>query len=301
MPANKTSGRKKRTDYSAKVHFTSGSGGLPKIEIQTAWSAAEIYPHGAHVTHFQRKNEPPLLFLSRESRFAEGQAIRGGIPVILPWFGAREGRPSHGFARASDWQLREIMSAKDGTVRLGFHLPQGADAEFAGLTADYTVTVGKTLELQLRVTNSPPSAELTFEDCLHTYFAVGDISSVSLTGLKGVKYLDKVDGFAKKKETAPAIKISSEVDRVYHDTTAAVEIRDTKLRRKIRVEKRGSRSTVVWNPWTAKAKEMADFGDDEYKRMVCVESGNVAKNHITLGPGKSATLAVKLSTAPWRG
>ncbi len=300
MPANKTSGRAKRIDPSARVHFTNGAGGLPKIEIRTAWSAAEIYLHGAHVTHFQRKNEPPLLFLSRKSRFAEGQAIRGGIPVILPWFGAREGRPSHGFARTSDWHLREIISAADGAIGLRFHLPPSADGEFAGLTADYTVTVGNALELQLAVTNTS-KVGMAFEDCLHTYFAVGDINAVAIAGLKGAGYLDKVDGFAKKIETAPAIKISSEVDRVYFDTTSAMEIRDAALRRKIRIEKRGSRSTVVWNPWISKAKEMADFGDDEYKKMVCVESGNVAKNQITLGPGKSATLAVKLTTAPWRG
>ncbi len=42
---------------------------------------------------------------------------------------------------------------------------------------------------------------------------------------------------------------------------------------------------------------MADFGDEEYPGMVCVESGNVGKNSITLAPGKSATLTAKLSSA----
>jgi len=31
----------------------------------------------------------------------------------------------------------------------------------------------------------------------------------------------------------------------------------------------------------------ADFGNEEYKSMVCVESGNVAKNRISLLPGRN--------------
>jgi len=71
-----------------RVSIVSGDGGLPKIKIQTDWSAAEIYLLGAQVTGFQKNGEPPLLFLSRASEFAVGKAIRGGVPVIFPWFGA---------------------------------------------------------------------------------------------------------------------------------------------------------------------------------------------------------------------
>jgi D-hexose-6-phosphate mutarotase len=77
-----------------------------------------------------------------------------------------------------------------------------------------------------------------------------------------------------------------------------VEIRDERLRRTIRVEKENSASTVVWNPWIAKAQQMADFGDEEYHNMVCVESGNVASNKINLQPGQSSVLKVKLSSSP---
>jgi D-hexose-6-phosphate mutarotase len=105
-----------------------------------------------------------------------------------------------------------------------------------------------------------------------------------------------MDHSARKVESSDAIRIDTEVDRVYLNTTAAVEIHDAKLRRVIREEKSGSASTVVWNPWIAKSKAMSDFGDDEFKRMVCVESGNVAENQIVLGPGKSAALKVVLSS-----
>jgi D-hexose-6-phosphate mutarotase len=297
MTAMKISAAGRELEIPGRAVFAEGPGSLAKIRINSAASNAETFLQGAHVTHFQKNNEPPLLFLSQKSRFAEGQAIRGGIPVILPWFGAREGQPAHGFARTRTWELKEIVPLPDGTTRLLFSLPDCAGAGFPPFTADYIVTVGEALGLQLVVSNASSDRELVFENCLHTYFAVGDISAVSITGLKGVSYRDKVENFAEKTETGDAVKIVSETDRVYQDTTGPAEIHDAALRRRIRVEKNGSASTVVWNPWIAKAREMADFGDEEYKKMVCVESGNVGKNKITLAPGKSATLAVKLSSA----
>ena len=88
------------------------------------------------------------------------------------------------------------------------------------------------------------------------------------------------------------------MDRIYFDSTEPVEIRDEKLRRKIRIDKAGSASTVVWNPWASKAQQIPDFGNDEYKQTVCVESGNVGRNRIVLPPGKSAALKVTLSSVP---
>jgi len=172
----------------------------------------------------------------------------------------------------------------------------GGDAGFPPFSAEYLVTLRDTLSLRLTVTNKSTDRELAFEDCLHTYFNVGDINAVSITGLKGVSYLDKVENFARKTETADAIRISSEVDRVYMDTTGAVEIQDAKLRRKILIEKENSASTVVWNPWIAKAQQLPDFGNEEYQTMVCVESGNVGKNEIKLAPGIAASLSVKISS-----
>ncbi len=279
------------------VTLTKGQGGLPVVKVKTSQSTAEIYLHGAHVTHFQKAGEAPLLWMSQKSKFDEVSAIRGGIPVIFPWFGGRAGSPAHGFARVKNWELKAAAAAANG-ASLHFHLPETSEAGFANFSADYVVTVGDVLELKLTVTNLSPSAEFKYEECLHSYFTIGDIGSVSLKGLKGTKYLDKVDGGAEKLETNDAIVIPSEVDRVYMDTKATVEIHDAKLRRKILVEKTGSAATVVWNPWIAKAKAMSDFGDEEYPGMVCVESGNVGKNSVALAPGKSATLTAKLSSAP---
>ena len=280
-----------------RVAFLDGRGDLPMIEVNTPWSTAGIYLHGAHVANFKKNGEQPLLFLSQCSRFEAGQAIRGGIPVIFPWFGPRAGHGQHGFARVKAWEVRESTPAPDGSVTVRFRLPNCPEAaEFPPFTVDYAVTVNQALTLALTVTNQSKDQAFTYEDCLHTYFEVGDIQDVSIKGLKGAAYLDKVANFARKTEAEDAIRINSEVDRPYLDTASVIEISDPRYGRKIRVAKEGSASTVVWNPWIEKAQQMSDFGNDEYLRMVCVESGNVASNAITLAPGATSTLKVTLST-----
>jgi D-hexose-6-phosphate mutarotase len=288
---------KAKPDALGRVTFLDGQGELPMLEISTAWSTAAIYLHGAHVTHFKKKDEPPLLFVSQCSRFAEGQPIRGGIPVVFPWFGPREGLGQHGFARVKAWDLKEFAPAPDGSVSVRFRLPDCPEAAgFPAFSADYIVTVNQSLTLQFVITNQSRDAEFTFENCLHTYFDVGDVTAISIRGLKGLSYLDKVAGFVEKTETSDALRIASEVDRVYLNATGTVEMLDPRLGRRILVEKQGSASTVLWNPWIAKSRQMPDFGDEEYERMICVESGNVASNSISLPPGGRSTLTVKLSS-----
>lgn len=278
------------------MNVINGRGGLPMVQIQTPWSTAEIYLHGASVTHFQLHGEPPLLFLSEQSRFEKDAPIRGGIPIIFPWFGKPEGRATqHGFVRIRTWELVEVSKQADGSMVVHLSLP--ISAELLAVTVNYYVTVGKTLSAELVVTNFS-DREFPCENCLHTYFTVGDINQTSVTGLQGVEYLDSVEGRIRKQEMADAIRFTREVDRVYLNTPHTTEIRDAALRRVIRVEKEGSLSTVVWNPWIAKAKAMADFGDSEYQRMVCVESGNCVTNSLKLAPGAESRLKINLSSSP---
>src|SRR5689334_6299722 len=108
------------------------------LEITTAWSTAEIYLQGAHVTNFKQRDEAPLLFLSQCSRFEKNQPIRGGIPVILPWFGPREGMGMHGFARLKAWEVKEVQPSVDGSMTVRFRLPDYPEAAaYPAFTADY--------------------------------------------------------------------------------------------------------------------------------------------------------------------
>ena len=160
-----------------RVTIVKGGGDLPKIKVKTDWSAAEIYLLGAHVTGFQKNGEPPLLFMSRASQFVVGKAIRGGVPIIFPWFGAREGFPSHGFARVTEWEWEESSAAPDGSVTLQFRLPTAAHA--AGSPSEnvtFAVTVSDKLTMELTVANPSRTENLSFENCLHTYFSIGDVA-----------------------------------------------------------------------------------------------------------------------------
>jgi len=281
-----------------RVTLSAGIGGLPKIVVTTKVSTAEIYLNGAHVSHFQNNGEPPLLFMSAKSYFAPGKAIRGGVPICFPWFGNRDGEPSHGFARSTEWQLVKTSVAADGVVKVMFALPDiaGRDA-WKNLRTEYVVTVAETLTMELVSSNESCDETIEFENCLHTYFQVGDISAVSVHGLEGAAYLNFAEGdngVPRPSENFP-IRINRETNRTYIDTASTVEVRDESLKRTIRVEKFNSNSTVVWNPWTTQ-KLPDDFDPAEHKHMVCVESGNVKQNKISLAPGKTSALKVVLSS-----
>ena len=283
-----------------RVAVVKGNGGLPKIVVTTKSSAAEIYLHGAHVTHFQKNGEPPLIFMSRKSEFAAGKAIRGGVPICWPWFGGRDGEPSHGFARVTEWKLVQTTAAPDGAVRLTFALPQipGRDT-WNQLRMEFTVTVADTLTMELITTNDSCGETLEIENCLHTYFQVGDIGAVSISGLETLPFNDFASGAngAQRPAENSILRIARETNRVYPNHIGVVEIRDESLRRTIRVEKFNSNSTVVWNPWTTQ-KLPDDFDPAEHKNMVCVESGNVKQNAISLTPGQTTALKVVLGSLP---
>ncbi|MDB6032015.1 MAG: Aldose 1-epimerase [Verrucomicrobiales bacterium] len=253
----------KKMEIPGRIAVQKGNGDLPKLNIITDWSTAEIYLQGAHVTAFQKKGEPPVLFTSQSSRYEAGQPIRGGVPIIFPWFGPKEGKPAHGFARNIPWELHETNATPDGGATLRFHPGNApAAAELPAFSANYIVTITDRLRMDLIVTNLS-DRDLVYENCLHTYFQIGDISKISVRGLKGLEYLDKTDNSARKREPENNVYISGEVDRTFLNTQETIEIFDSSLARTILVEKKGSASTVVWNPWIDKAKAMPDFGDDE--------------------------------------
>jgi glucose-6-phosphate 1-epimerase len=279
-----------------RLAIVAGESGLPKVVVHTDVSTAEIYLHGAHVTRFQKHGDEPLLFLSRKSGFGPGVPIRGGIPICHPWFGPREGGPSHGLARLVDWSLVGASGAVDGRVTVRFALPS-LGGEWQSLATTLTVTVSDALTMELTTGTSSDGAPLRVESCLHTYLHVGDIDAVTLTGLKDAPFDDFAFGAggARRIEHEPALRIAQETNRVYPDNTSTVEIRDSRLARVIRIEKSGSQSTVVWNPWST--QEMPeDFDQAEYRQMVCVESGNVKQNAVLIAPGQTTMVTVIVSS-----
>jgi glucose-6-phosphate 1-epimerase len=272
--------------------------GLPVLDITAPSATARIYAHGAQLAHWQPAGAEPVIFMSAESAFEEGKAIRGGVPVCFPWFGPREGQAAHGFVRNRTWRVLEVREI-DGAVRATFETASGEGTRAKwphDFIARMSCTAGAVLAMEFEVTNTSREPFM-FSEALHTYFAVGDAREVTVTGLEGAAYRDFPDRTKLTTQTG-AIRFSEETDRVFVDTTGTCVIEDPVLGRRITVEKSGSLSTVVWNPWIAKAAALADFGDDEWMRMVCVETANAFENSVTLNAGATHRLTVRVSVAP---
>jgi glucose-6-phosphate 1-epimerase len=262
------------------------------LVIGTPQADAEIYLQGAHVTQFQPRGQKPVLFMSGKSWFEAGKPFRGGVPVCFPWFGPRQdGRqgPVHGFARLQEWELAGAEQTRDGAVEIIFRFVSNAatrkewDGEFE---VNYRVAVGTALGMELRVRNTS-SQPMRFEEALHTYLAVSDVRQVGIEGLAGTTYSDRVGTPHTETEGAAPIRIAAETDRIYLNTRSTCVVHDPGWQRRLVVEKTGSDTTVVWNPWIAKAKAMPDFGDDEWPAMVCIETCNVRDQAVNLAPGQS--------------
>jgi glucose-6-phosphate 1-epimerase len=289
-----------RTTLPPSVRAEIGPGNLPRLVVKTRLAEATVYFQGAHVAAWRpAAASEAVLWMSDDTYFELGKPLRGGVPICFPWFGAHASdakAPGHGFARLRDWNLIEAAEAADGTVTLALEL--ASDKALTPLwphafRAIHRITIGVTLTMALEVTNTSPDA-FTFEEALHTYFAVRDVRNVTVTGLERTDYLDKVTGLDRKTQGSEPIRFTGETDRVYLNTTATCVIDDPGARRRIAIRKTGSDVTVVWNPWIAKARAMPDFGDDEWTEMVCVETCNVNVHARTLAPGVSHTMTATI-------
>jgi len=278
---------------------------LVKARISLDGVTGELYLQGAHVTAWRPPDERPVLFTSPNSAFAPGRAIRGGIPIIFPWFGANRHTPTapqHGFARTATWHLDGVETAGRGSLTLALSLGDG-DVGSAfwpeHFRAIYTVTFAQTLSLRLAVQNRA-THPIVFEEALHSYFVISDVTKIAISGLAGATFIDKTDAARRKLQTADLVTITAETDRVYLDTPRLCVIEDRGWRRRIVIEKDGAASSVVWNPWGEKAAAMVDLGDPAWRVMVCVESGNIADNELRLAADAEHQISGAISVAAAR-
>ncbi|MGO4957653.1 D-hexose-6-phosphate mutarotase [Luteococcus sp. Sow4_B9] len=270
--------------------------GLPALRVETELGRGLVFLHGAHVAEWQPAGKEPVLWMSGASEYAPDKPLRGGVPICFPWFGpGREGdrTPAHGFARLSDWTLVEAR-VQDGAATLALELTAGQVADLGGFPDDFTarltVTLAQTLTLDLTVTAG--EQPLDFEEALHTYFDIADVHQTVVRGLDGARFLDKVAGGDEIQQGE--VNFTMETDRVYF-SEETTQIVDGGRNRTIVVDKSNSSNTVVWNPWVDKSSRMADFGDDEWTGMCCVESANVLANAVSLTPGGQHTMSVTIS------
>src|SRR5580658_4321292 len=151
----------RRLEIPGIAELGEGNGGLPKVRITSPEAAGEIYLHGAHVTSWRPAGAQEVIFVSSKSRWEDGRAVRGGVPVCFPWFGDKAHdpkAPAHGFVRTKAWQLESIAKT-GGTVTVSIFTDSNEDTKAwwpAEFRLVHRVTFGRELSLELVVTNTGP-------------------------------------------------------------------------------------------------------------------------------------------------
>ncbi|MBV8873922.1 MAG: D-hexose-6-phosphate mutarotase [Metakosakonia sp.] len=243
---------------------------LDVIVIDHPQVKASFALQGAHLLSWKPQGEDEALWLSGNTPFKNGVALRGGVPICWPWFGpaAQQGLPAHGFARNLAWTLKAHNEDDKGVV-LTFEL-HSSEASRQYWPHDFTLfaryKLGKTCEIELEA-----HGDFETTSALHTYFNVGDIHAVKVSGL-GDRFIDKVNNAQEDALTDGVQTFPDRTDRVYLNPEACSVIHDSALNRTIEVIHHHHTNVVAWNPGPALSASMTDMPDDGYKTFVCVES-----------------------------
>lgn len=236
-------------------------------------------------------DQQELLWLSPTAIFDGNTAIRGGIPVCLPWFGVNQHDPSlpkHGFARNQDWLLTAAAETAE-SVEIEFSFRSKTHPLFPyHFTANLRYRFhSQGIDAAFSITNRS-DAPLTFSYALHSYLAVADSLASSVAGLENTSFLDNTNSLLPSTQ-ATAIDFQQEVDRVYLNcpeqqflaSESNMMIRSTTMP-----------SAIVWNPGEA-ATSIADIGI-AYRGYVCVERGAVLADSIHLKSQQSHAAKMQL-------
>ncbi len=286
-----------RWGRSGAIRFEERFGGSVAL-LTTVHGTAVVALQGAQVLSFVPAGGDEVLWLSPVAKLGTGKAVRGGVPVCWPWFGPNADdpkKPAHGFVRAAMWDVTGTEVTRDGaSIRLQFDATKIDPTLWSrAAVATIQVTLSHCLEISLTTENSG-SAPLSVTQALHTYLAVSDVSEITIDGLAGRPYIDQLAPGTRPIQRG-IIKISGEFDRIYQQTPDTVIVHDSHLKRRLRVTKTGSASTVVWNPGSEKAARLGDMGTDGYRGMVCIETANAGDDVVTLAPGGRHLLTTRIA------
>lgn len=271
--------------------------GLPLLEVKTPAFEAVIAFQGAHLLSFVPAESEDLLWLSPNCNFSEGAALRGGIPVCLPWFGphpADSQAAKHGFARNNVWQLTSASSSTDNTIDLLFSFSSKDHPLFPqAFSATLRFSLGTSAKLELTVTNESDSP-LATSWALHSYHPVSDLSKVEVPVLAGKTYLDNLEKHASKQQNGP-LQFHGEVDRLFPAVTESLIIENSQPR--IRIDHNNAPSVVTWNPGPTNAANIADIGAGQEQHYICVERGAILADKWNIAAGESVSGGLEISKA----
>ncbi|WP_339338841.1 D-hexose-6-phosphate mutarotase [uncultured Oceanicoccus sp.] len=283
---------------------------LLAVRITNKAATATVFLQGAQLSHYQAVGQPAIIWCSNQCEYRKGEPLRGGIPICWPWFGdirrnaeqvqqqipAHNPMPAHGFVRNRVWDLLSIETPDPHSTTLHLQLKLADNQEPLWPYAcelNMLITVSDTLSLDFAVTNLSANT-VSFSSALHSYFGINAIDDTIVGGLDGLTYIDCLENWQPQQQHGSLV-IDQEVDRIYRGTEHAITIKDAK--RRITLQSQGSHSAVVWNPWIEKSKRLSHFADDDYLRMLCIETANAEQDFIKLAPHKRHHLKLDISSS----
>ena len=256
--------------------------GVIQLVSPDGCSTAAVSTFGARVLSWRCRGRE-RLFVPDALAKDESAAPHGGIPVLHPQFGFFGPGRKHGWVRDRAW-VHEGGDAHSASFRIAL-----GEADFSEPAHDVSLRIllsDAALEVQLAVVNREDAAS-AFTCGLHTYLRVDDIAEATLSGLERTGYLDALAGLAETPAEAAALHSPINIDRVYIEAPARLQLDDGHER--LAISQSGFGDTVVWNPGAEIARGFSDLVGDEWRRFLCVEAAQI-KPPLVLAPG-----------ATWRG
>lgn len=275
----------RRFGAAGRVAFREGPGGYPIAVLVAPQGVCEISLYGGQVLSYRPLGHQDALWLSPLAEFADGKAIRGGIPVCWPWFGKApegypEGTPSHGFARRALWQVAgSEYGTRDTELTLELTHEEATDPAWPhAYRLTLTVTLGDCLTLDLQTRNLS-DVPVTYGEALHAYLRVADARKAEVVGV-----------------TEEPLRFSDEEthDVVYPKTDLMAAVTDPVMERAVLLAADDSSATVVWHPQLDHG--MGDVNLEGPRKFICVEPANPhhVGGQITLKPGQAHVLTMRI-------
>ncbi len=268
-------------------------GGREAIALQAGDQRVLVALLGAQILSWQGPHGE-VLWWGSKVEYAAGKPVRGGIPLVFPWFGDHptdKQLPAHGFVRNLTWRVahtapHEVTLACSDDAKTLVMWPHA-------FALTLTVALGHTLRIALAIHN-PGAALLRCEEALHTYFAVGDIHTAEVRGLEGIACTETAVAPEGAWDTTRPLRFRAETDRVFQGTPDRLELHTPALRRHVRLTTANANSAIVWNPWPAKTARLSGMAADDWQRFCCVETANVRQHALAIAPGQRHTLTLEL-------
>lgn len=271
-------------------------GNRAAYRLEANEQSVTISKTGAQILSFEN-SRGDILWTASAPEYQAGKPVRGGIPVVFPWFGDHKtdpAMPAHGFVRSLEWDCT-AMDTASVTLTCSDSKSTRSLWDFA-FRCDLQITLDEVLKVTMTVTNTGDQ-EMSFEQALHTYFASGNIHEASVHGLQNVPYVEHAREPEATWDPSQPIRFRAETDRVFQYVPNELSLHAATMGHTVKLCTDNSRSTVVWNPWPNKTARLSQMLADDWRSFVCIESANVGEHCVKLAPNTSHTMTLTISVS----